>query len=83
MRYVQNTLSSNGLWGHSPSEMRYRDPQAFSSTLAMLRTLQPEPSGPRGPQLVVCAYEISKSDEYNELCDTDYTRIYCSLYGDC
>ena len=37
----------------------------------------------RGPQLVVCAYEISESDEYNESRDTDYTRLYCSLYGDC
>ena len=37
----------------------------------------------RGPQLVVCAYEISKSDEYNESRDTEYTRIYCFLYGDC
>ena len=32
----------------------------------------------RSPQLVVCAY-----DEYNESRDTEYTRIYCSLYGDC
>ena len=37
----------------------------------------------RGPQLVVCAYEISKSDEYNEIRESGYTRIYCSLYGNC
>ena len=37
----------------------------------------------RGPQLVVCAYEISKFDEYNESRDTEYTRIYCSLYRNC
>ena len=30
----------------------------------------------RGPQLVVCVYEISKSDEYNESHDTGYMRIY-------
>ena len=45
MCYVQSTRISYGLWGHSPSEIRYRDPQVLSSALATLGTLQPEPSG--------------------------------------
>ena len=46
--------------------------------------------GYEGSATVVCAHEISKSDEYNynnnkvhELRDTAYTRISVSLSGDC
>ena len=39
--YVQSTSNSYGLWGHSPSEMQYRDTQALSCALATLGTLQP------------------------------------------
>ena len=37
-------------------------------------------TGPRGPQLVVCVYEISKSDEYNESRDTDYENILLFIW---